>query len=139
MRSRNRHELVDVIGLGPLPGGMALGSAALFLLAGGRVGGWRGERVAAAFELAAVQGLKLGLEVLMFPFQFSLAAVGLVQFLVELLDDMLVMALGAGHRLIAVPDHVSGQAFQVGAAIPIGAVEGVVQFAEARHGSVGGG
>ena len=109
---------------------MAFGSAARFLLRGRGV--WL-EGVPAAFELALVQGQKLGLELLVFPFQLPVAAALLVQLAGEFLDDMLVMALRALEVLIAVPDPVRSQTLQIGAPVPVRAVKRVVQFREAGH------
>ena len=87
----------------------------------------------AAFELAAVQGGKLGLELLVFPFELSVDAVLPVQFLVEFLDNMLVMALRALDALIMVPNHLWRHAFQIGAPMPVGADKLLVQFGETGH------
>jgi hypothetical protein len=90
--------------------------------------------VSAALELAAVQGLELGAELLVFPFQFTIAALLLVELLIELLDNVLVVALGAGDVLIAAPYHVRRQALQIGATIPVGTNEPLIQFGKSRHG-----
>ena len=88
----------------------------------------------APLELTAVQGLELGFELLDFAFLLPGQAARLVQFLVELLDDVFVVALGSGDFLITAPHHVGWQALQIGAPLAVGTNKLFVQFGEARHG-----
>jgi hypothetical protein len=68
-------DLINVLGFGSLPRRMAHGSAAFFGLRGGAIRRWSGERFA-AFELAAVQGAELGLELLIVALQLRILGVG---------------------------------------------------------------
>jgi hypothetical protein len=88
----------------------------------------------ATLELAAVQSLELGLELLDFAFLLPGQAASLVQFLVDLLEDVFVVALGSGYSLITVPHHVGRQSLQIGAPMAVATNELFVQFREARHG-----
>ena len=87
----------------------------------------------ATLELAAVQSLELGLELLDFAFLLPGPAARLVQFLVELLDDVFVVALGSGDFLITAPHPVWRQALQIGAPMAVATNKLFVQFGEARH------
>ena len=80
----HRHNLVNAPGPGALPGRMAHRRTPLFRGRGRRVGLIRRPRVP-AFELAAMERLVGGLELLHLGFQFPVAAVGLGQLRVELL------------------------------------------------------
>ena len=107
--SRHRHDLVNALGLGPLPRGMAHRSAALFALGRGAVRG-RDRGSFAPFELAAVQGVELGLQLLVLQFQLLGAAAAPVQLLVEFFQLIFVVAFRAGDLLIAMKDPARGQA-----------------------------
>src|SRR5712691_11279300 len=130
-RSRHLDDLVDAFRFGPLPGWMAMGSAAFFALDRRAAGG--GHRSFAAFELAAVQGIELGLKLLILSLQLEIVRVGLVQLLVEFLELVFVLALHCATLLIAIPNPLRGQAFQIGTAIPVRADERLIQLAEAGH------
>ena len=78
-----------------------------------------------------MQGLKLRLELLVFLFDFLAAAAFLVQFLVQLLEDVFVVALGARGLLRAAPDRLGRQALQIGTPVAIGTDEGPLPHA--RH------
>ncbi len=80
-----------------------------------------------------MQGLKLRLELLVFLFDFLAAAAFLVQFLVQLLEDVFVVALGARGLLRAAPDRLGRQALQIGTPVAIGTDEGRLQFREGGH------
>ena len=138
-RSRNRNELVDVIGLGSLPGGMPLGSAALFLLAGRPGGCWGEERVSAPLELAAMQGAQLRTQTLVFQFHFLALPPLLGQLLMEFFQLMFVVAFRAVDLLIAPKDPAGGQTFQIGAPLPVGAAEIRGQVGESGHAQSSGG
>ena len=129
---RNRHDAVDQPGLGPPPGRVAPRCAALLFQNGGGV--WWGGGAVATLELAAVQSLKLGFELLDLPFLLPGQAARLVQFLAELLEDVFVVALGSGDGLITVPDPLGRQALQIGAPVAVATNKLFVQFGEARHG-----
>jgi hypothetical protein len=55
-----------------------------------------------------VQGLQLGLQLVRLRFQLPDTALRLRQLLLELLNDVFVMALRASHRLIALHHPVGG-------------------------------
>src|SRR5208283_5677090 len=124
-------------GLGPLPRRMARGSAALFGLNGGVL--WRrGGGGLASFELAAVQGLELGLELLVFQLHPLALAPFLIQLAVEFFQLVFVVALRPADLLITTQDPAGGQAFQIGAPIPVRATEVVRQVLKFRHALVRG-
>ena len=59
----------------------------------------------------------------------------LIQFLVELLELVFVLALGAANiLLILAEDPAGGQPLQIRAAVPVGAAEIGWQISELRHG-----
>jgi len=130
-RCRNQNHAVDLPGLGPPPGSMAQGCPALLFRRRVR---WGSGRAVATLELAAVQGLELGLELLDFACLLPGQAASLVQFLVDLLEEVFVVALGSGYSLITVPHHVGWQSLQIGAPMAVTTNELFVQFGEARHG-----
>ena len=74
-----------MIGHGPLPTRMAAGSAARFLrgIRGVRLGRVL-RRMGPAFELPLMQGPKLDFELLVFGFEFAIAALLLVELAMEL-------------------------------------------------------
>jgi hypothetical protein len=116
---------------------MAHGSAALFALRRGALAG-RGRRLFAAFELAAMQGLELGLELADLLILLLGALVGFVELAAKFCELVLIIALQAAGFLIALPDPVGGQALQVGAGVPVRADEVWGRLAESGHRSVRG-
>ena len=86
--------LIDLFWLGALPGGMA-GRSAPFLALGRRTLRGKGGRPPTPFELATVQGLNLGAQLLIFQFLLVELPMLLVQLLLELLELMFVIALQA--------------------------------------------
>ena len=78
--------------------------------------------------------MELGLELLDFACLLPGQAASLVQFLVDLLEEVFVVALGSGDGLITAPHHVGWQALQIGAPVAVATNELFVQFGEARHG-----
>jgi hypothetical protein len=129
----NRHHAVDLPGWGPLPRRMAPGCAALLFRRDRHVRRGSG-RAVATLELAAVQSLELGFELLDLPFLLPGQAASLVQFLVDLLEDVFVVALGSGDSLITVPHHVGWQALEIGTPMAVATNKLFGQFGEARHG-----
>jgi hypothetical protein len=131
-----RNELVNVSGLGAVPGRVACGGAALLGRAGrGRLGHGRGRR-SAAFELALVQGLELGLQPVVGLFPFSVLRAQLGDLLVLLCENVFVLPLRGRGRLSQLPDPLGGVPLQIGTAVPIGANKLRLQIGEARHGLV---
>jgi hypothetical protein len=92
LRRRDVHHLVKVGGLGPLPRGMAHRRAAFFG-SGLRACGRRGRGVPAAFELAAMQGLELGLQLLVGQFHLLAPPLLLVQLAPAFLQLPFIVAL----------------------------------------------
>jgi len=113
-------------------------SAAFFALGRGALGGL-GSDGPAPFELAAVQGLELSLELLLFQLRLFALPPLLVQFLGKFLQLIFIVAFSASDLLIAMKDPACGQPFQIRAPIPIGATKVVGQVLELRHGQSGGG
>ena len=86
-----------------------------------------------------MQGLELGLQLLVFPFCLLALPALLLQLLVELRQLMFVVAFGAGNLLIAMKDPARGKSFQIRASIAVRATKVVRQVLEFRHGQSGGG
>ncbi len=78
LRGGHRHDLIHLGGLGAEPGRMPFGGAPLLGRSRGSRSGGRWGRRAAGLELAAMERLKLGAELLVFPFQGPLAAAVLI-------------------------------------------------------------
>jgi len=111
---------------------MADRSAALSALS--RSALWRGGRSSPApFELAAVQSLELSLELLVLPFQFFALPPLLIQLLVDLLQLVFVVALGAADLLISMKNPTGGQSFQIRTPIPVRATEIGREVLKLRH------
>ena len=98
--------LIDARRLGPLPGWVAERSAALFALR--RRTRKRRHRGPASFELAAMQGLKLGLELLVLQLERFGVPPLLSQFLIQFCQLILVVTFGAVDCLITMKDPASG-------------------------------
>ena len=124
--SRHRHDPVHVLGLWPLPRGMAHRSPALFAWGRGTVRG-RDRANPAPLELAAMQGMELGLQVLVVQFQLLALPPLLTQLLAEFFQLIFVVAFRAGCLLIAMKDPAGGESFQIRAAIPVRATKVVGQ------------
>jgi len=119
---RHGHDQIDVLRFGSLPGRMARGGAAFLTVGPGAVRGW-GSGSLASFELAAVQGLELRAELLVFQFALLSLPPLLLQLEVELFELILVLAFRAGDLLVAMEDPACRQAFQVRAAAVVRAAE----------------
>ena len=83
--------------------------------------------------------MELSLELLVFQFDLLGVPLLLPQPLVKFLQLILVVAFDAGDLLVAMKDPAGGQAFQIGAPIPIRATEVVGQVFKFRHRQSGGG
>lgn len=90
-------------------------------------------------ELAAVQGLELRPELLVFQLHLLALAPFPIQLLVESGQLIFVVAFDAGDLLVAPPNPAGGQTFQIGASLPIRATEVRWQVGEAGHGQSEGG
>lgn len=90
-------------------------------------------------ELAAVQGLELRPELLVFQLHLLALAPFPIQLLVESGQLIFVVAFDAGDLLAAPPNPAGGQTFQIGASLPIRAAELLWQVGEAGHGQSEGG
>jgi hypothetical protein len=84
--------------------------------------------------LAAMQGLNLSLELLVLPFHLLALSPLLLQLLVEFLQLVFVVALGAADLLIPLKNPARGESFQIRAPIPIRATEVLGQVLKFRHG-----
>jgi hypothetical protein len=131
-RGRHLDHLIDVGGLGALPGRVTYRGAALPGWRQGFLRFWGGGF--APFELAAVQGLKLRLELLVFPFDLLAPTPLLLQLLVQLCQLIFVVGFSAGDLLITFPDPAGGEALQIRAPVPMGTAETGGQVFELGHG-----
>src|SRR6266576_3544369 len=129
-------KLIDTRGFGALPGRVAQGSTTFFALSRGAL---LGGRSFASFELAAVQGLELGLKLLVFEFYLLGVSALLIQLLVEFFQLIFVVAFGATDLLIPMKDPAGGQSFQIRAPIPVRTAKVVGQVLKFGHGQSGGG
>jgi hypothetical protein len=157
-RRRVNHP-VDARWLGPLPGGMAERSSPFFVLIRrhahelfSRQDAKRlldrvsvenpkvvEDLVPKLLPLAAVQRVELSLQLLVLQFDLLGVPPLLPQLLVEFVQLIFVLTLGAGHFLIAFKDPPGGKSFQIGASVPIGAAEIVRQLLKLSHAQSGGG
>jgi hypothetical protein len=135
---RHADGLVDVLGLGALPGRVPHRSSTLLGSGRGTLRLW-GRRIFAPFELAAVQGMKLSLESLVLQFERLGVSSLRTQLPLQFLQLIFVVAFGARDLLVASEDPASGQPLQIGAPIPIRAGEVRRQVLKFGHGQSGGG
>ena len=133
VRGGHRHDLIDGLGRGPLPGRMAHGSSTFFWAARRRRGGVGRSGRGAAFKLAAVERLVLSLQLLDCLFQFLDAAVRLVQLLLAVLDLLLIAFFQSRGGLIPAQDQAGGQATQRRAGMPVRADPSSIQRGESAH------
>ena len=127
--SGHGEDLIDTLGLFALPRRMTFWSAPLLRLCRWARGLGSDGRTA-TFELAAVQGVELGLELLVVPLQLLVGFVGLLKMLVEFFQLMFIVAFQPGGLLITRPDPLRGQAFQIRTAVAVRATEVIGQVSK---------
>jgi len=123
VRGADGNKFINMVRLGTLPGGGTIGGAAFLFLRNWRIGLLRCLGMPAALELGAVQSIQLGFDLLVFQLEFSAALAFQIKLLIELLNNIFVLALSSYDLLMAMPAHVGRQAFQVRAPLAEGALK----------------